>query len=112
MVDFAILDVPAGLDDFEPAQLAQRFRGARNRGIDRIVEALFRRTDNLYDTVDVFVHACLPVSSRVVNAGVAPLDNTSEQPGRRQRSGFARTVRPLWPRGETSPAAARRAVLW
>ena len=35
-----ILDLPARLDDLEPSQVPQGLRGARHRGLDRILDAL------------------------------------------------------------------------
>src|SRR5271170_5960741 len=55
----AILDVAAGLDHLEPAQLAQGLRCPGNRPLDRVVDAFLGRADDLNDTIDVIFHVCL-----------------------------------------------------
>src|SRR5579859_2042279 len=60
MLHLVVVDVAARLGDFEPTQPAQRLRRAGNRHMDRVVDALFRRTDDLNNAVDMVVHRRLP----------------------------------------------------
>src|SRR5665213_4151216 len=77
MMNLAALDMAASLDHFKPPQFADRFRGARNRHLDRIVDALFGRADDLNDAVDVFVHGCLPREPDVVRHPNRRRDNNT-----------------------------------
>jgi len=60
MVHLAMFDVAARFDDLEPAQFAQRLRGACDGPVDRVVDALLGRSNDLNDAVDVVVHIRLP----------------------------------------------------
>src|SRR4029077_1288698 len=64
MRNLAVLDMAAGLDDLEPAQVAQGLRRAGDGALDRVVDALVRRTDDLNDAVDMIVHGVLPEKPR------------------------------------------------
>ena len=77
MLDLALVEMAAGLDHLEPAQLTQGFRSAADGDLDRVVDALGRGAGDFDDPVDVIVgHAILPeVSHAVPNA--APIENSS-----------------------------------
>ena len=62
MADLAVLDMAAGLDDLEPAKVAQGLVGALERGLDRVLDAGGRGSDELYHLVDVFRHGSSPLS--------------------------------------------------
>src|SRR5205823_4806182 len=55
----AAVDLATGLDDLEPSQVSQGFRGAADGGLDRILDAVLRGTGDLDHSVDVVFHAIL-----------------------------------------------------
>ena len=61
VADLAVVDVPADLDDLEPAEVPQRVVGAPHRGLDRALDAVARGADELDDLVDMLRHGFPPV---------------------------------------------------
>ena len=60
MRDLAALDMTAGVGDFEPADIVDGRGRARDRGLDRILDAGRRGADELNDFVDVVGHGPAP----------------------------------------------------
>jgi hypothetical protein len=56
MRDFAVLNVAAGLQNFEPAYLTQRTGSAGDSVLDRVLNAVLRGTCDFDDTVDMVGH--------------------------------------------------------
>jgi hypothetical protein len=56
MTDFAVLNVSARLDDFEPVHVSDSFARVRNRCADRFFDTRFGRTDDFKYFVDVVFH--------------------------------------------------------
>src|SRR5688572_5406255 len=59
MSDLAVLDVAAGLDDLEPVQISQRLTSPPDRGLDGILNAGFRGTNQFDHLVDMIRHRLL-----------------------------------------------------
>ena len=57
--DLTAVDVAAGFEDFEPADIVDRARRPGDRGLDRVLDAGGGGADELDDLVDV-VHARIP----------------------------------------------------
>ena len=72
MLDLALLHMAAGLQDLEPAQVAQRFVGPPDRGPDRVVDALGRSPHQLDDLVDMIRHVALPRPDCALTCGPGP----------------------------------------
>jgi hypothetical protein len=60
MRDLAVFDMAARLHHLEPADLAQRARGAADGVMDRTLNTLPRRACDLDDSVDVIGHPLFP----------------------------------------------------
>ena len=58
--DLAALDVAAGFEDFEPADVVDGGRGAGDRRLDRILDAGRRGADELDDLVNMIGHGPAP----------------------------------------------------
>jgi len=61
MRNLAVFDAAARLHHFEPAHLPQRARRTPDRGLDRVLDALFRRARDLDDPVNMVRHRHPPV---------------------------------------------------
>src|ERR1700730_919082 len=61
MRNLAVFDMAARLYHFEPANLPQRARGPPNGGLDRVLDALFRRARDLDDSVNMVRHRQPPL---------------------------------------------------
>jgi hypothetical protein len=59
MTDFAVLNVTARLDDFEPVHVSDSFARVRNRCADCFLDTSFRRTHDFEYFVYVIFH-CIP----------------------------------------------------
>jgi hypothetical protein len=57
--DLAVLDMAAGLDNFEPVQISQRLAGPLDRGLDGILDAGLRGTNKFNHLVDMIRHRVL-----------------------------------------------------
>jgi len=66
MAHLAVLDVPAGLDDLEPAQIPQGLVRPLDCGLNRILDALLRRADEFDDLVDMVIHGALHLRRRPI----------------------------------------------
>ncbi len=53
MLDLAVTDVTAGLDDLKPLQISQCLAGAFDRRLDGILNAGHRRAHQFNDVVNV-----------------------------------------------------------
>jgi hypothetical protein len=61
MRNLAVFDMAARLHHFEPANLPQRARRTPDGGLDRVLDALFRRARNLDDSVNMVRHRHPPL---------------------------------------------------
>jgi hypothetical protein len=61
MRHLAVFDMAARLQHFEPANLPQRARRTPDGGLDRVLDALFRRARDLDDSVNMVRHRHPPV---------------------------------------------------
>ena len=81
MKDLAALDMAAGFEDFEPADILDRGGSPRNRSLDRILDAGGRGADELNDLVDVVRHE-LPSLKMVDAPAYASLGEEPTNAGR------------------------------
>src|SRR5277367_2546943 len=64
VLDLAVLDMAADLDDLEPAEVSHRKGSLRDRAIDGLGDALLGTADELDDLVNMFRHwRFLPMGS-------------------------------------------------